>query len=81
MSKVEDRDQSPRRLLGVPYDFRRPTVQRARSRMWNRDDPHLLTPKTFGWGYDVNLYWLTHPAGFVHTRLSGSTGREEPRDT
>jgi hypothetical protein len=48
-------------FAGVPYDFRRPTVQRLKSRWWNPDDPRLFTPKTFGWGYDVNLYRLVHP--------------------
>ena len=43
------RQQGPRRLLGLPYDLRRPTSTRLRSRAWNPDDPHILTPKTFGW--------------------------------
>jgi hypothetical protein len=42
-------------LLGIPYDWRRPTVPRAKSRWWNPDDPRVLTPKTFGWGWDLNL--------------------------
>lgn len=44
------------KFLGVPYDWRRPTVARVKSRWWNPDDPRLFTPKSFGWGYDVNLY-------------------------
>jgi hypothetical protein len=43
------------RFLGVPYDWRRPTVARAKSRWWNPESRQLFTPKTFGWGYDVNL--------------------------
>jgi Family of unknown function (DUF5808) len=43
------------KFLGVPYDWRRPTVARVKSRMWNHDDPRLFTPKSFGWGWDVNL--------------------------
>jgi Family of unknown function (DUF5808) len=43
------------RFLGIPYDWRRPTVERARSRWWNPDDHRIFTPKTYGWGYDVNL--------------------------
>ena len=42
-------------FLGVPYDWRRPTVARAKSRLWNPDDPRLFTPKAFGWGWDINL--------------------------
>ncbi len=47
-------------FLGVPYDWRRPTGARALSRMWNPDDPRLFTPKSFGWGYDLNFYRLLH---------------------
>lgn len=44
------------RIVGlVPYDFRRPTLRRARSRWWNPSDPRLLTPRTFGVGWDVNV--------------------------
>ncbi len=39
----------------MPYDWRRPTVARIKERWWNRDEPRLLTPKAFGWGYDLNL--------------------------
>ena len=48
------------RFLGMPYDWRRPTVQRMKQRMWNPDDPRLLTPRAFGWGYDLNVYRLLH---------------------
>ena len=43
------------KFLGVPYDWRRPTLARAKSRWWNYDDHTIFTPKTYGWGYDVNL--------------------------
>jgi Family of unknown function (DUF5808) len=42
--------------LGIPYDWRRPTRQRIRERWWNPDDRRLMTPRAFGWGWDVNLY-------------------------
>lgn len=43
-------------ILGcVPYDFRRPTLRRAKSRWWNPRDPRLFTPRTFGVGWDVNV--------------------------
>ena len=41
--------------LGIPYDWRRPTVARAKSRWWNPRDRRLFTPKTFGWGWDINF--------------------------
>ena len=43
------------RFLGIPYDWRRPTVARTKSRWWNPDDPRLFTPKVYGWGWDINL--------------------------
>ncbi len=43
------------RFLGMPYDWRRPTVARYRARWWNPDDRRLFTPRAFGWGYDLNL--------------------------
>jgi hypothetical protein len=42
-------------FLGVPYDWRRPTAERFKSRWWNPDEPRLVTPRAFGWGYDLNL--------------------------
>ena len=48
-------------VLGVPYDLRRPTVSKLRSRWWNAEDPRIFTPKTFGAGWDINLYRLLHP--------------------
>jgi uncharacterized membrane protein len=43
------------KFLGIPYDWRRPTLDRARSRWWNPDDPRLFTPKVIGWGYEINF--------------------------
>jgi hypothetical protein len=73
MSPAGNREQSDKqqvpepqgRLLGMPYDIRRPTIARARARLWNSADRRLFTPKTFGWGYDVNFYWLAHPARYL----------------
>ncbi len=42
-------------FLGVPYDWRPPTVARVKSPWWNADDRRIFTPKSWGWGYDVNL--------------------------
>jgi hypothetical protein len=48
-------------LLGIPYDWRRPTAERVRSRMWNPEDRRLFPPKAYGWGWTVNFYWFVHP--------------------
>jgi Family of unknown function (DUF5808) len=43
-------------FLGVPYDWRfRGLFPRLKERWWNPADPRLFTPKTFGWGYDINF--------------------------
>ena len=39
----------------VPYDFRVPTLERARSRWCNPDDDRLFVPQVFGVGWTVNL--------------------------
>ena len=46
------------KILGVPYDFRRPTLARIRERMWNLDEPRVLVPRVFGIGYTINLATL-----------------------
>jgi hypothetical protein len=44
------------KFLGVPYDWRRPTWERYKSRWWNPKERRIITPRAFGWGYDFNLY-------------------------
>lgn len=56
------------RFARLPYDFRRLTAARARARWWNPDDHRILTPKAFGWGLDLNLYWIVHPVRFARAR-------------
>lgn len=70
MSDHHDTNQQEqsRRLAGLPYDLRRPTATRFRSRAWNPDDPRVFTPKTFGRGYGLNFYWLLHPRRPVQAR-------------
>lgn len=47
--------QSHGRLLGVPFEFRVPTLDRLRQRLWNPDDPRVLTPYVFGAGGIFNI--------------------------
>ncbi len=61
----------PKEFLGMPYDFRPPTAERTRSRMWTGEDPRLFPPKSFGWGYTINFYWIFHPRAWS-ARRSGS---------
>jgi hypothetical protein len=48
------------KLAGLPYDLRRPTVDRYKSRFWN-PTASLITRKAFGLGYTINFYRLFHP--------------------
>ncbi|MGI8417044.1 MAG: DUF5808 domain-containing protein [Nakamurella sp.] len=59
-----------KKLAGMEYDWRRPTTARIRSRAWNPDDPRMFTPKTFGWGFGLNFYWLVHPIKWMRARRS-----------
>jgi Family of unknown function (DUF5808) len=43
------------KFLGVPYDWRRPTAARVKSRWWNVNDRRIFTPKSWGWGFDINF--------------------------
>ena len=65
-----DHDEQPEQpgtgmLLGLPYDWRPPTWSRVKERAWNPLDHRLLTPKSFGWGYDINFYELLARIGIV----------------
>lgn len=39
----------------VPYEFRVPTIARARAHVWSPASRRILTPTTFGLGWSVNL--------------------------
>jgi hypothetical protein len=58
---------------GIPYDLRRPTAERAKSRLWNRNDHRLFPPKSFGAGWTINFYWLFHLVAYFKGR--GQTPR------
>lgn len=60
--------ESQGQVAGVPYDLRRPTVARTAARWWNPSDPRMFTPKAFGAGWDLNLYWLVHPVSYARAR-------------
>ena len=39
----------------LPYDFRRPTMQRVRDTFWAPTDPRLFMPRVYGLGWDINF--------------------------
>ncbi|MGD0448479.1 MAG: DUF5808 domain-containing protein [Candidatus Dormibacteria bacterium] len=67
-----DQDDGHGEWHGVPFDVRAPTVARNKSRYWNRDDPRFFTPKVYGAGWTVNVYWLTHLVTYFRRRGKGA---------
>ncbi|MGH7195256.1 MAG: DUF5808 domain-containing protein [Candidatus Saccharimonadales bacterium] len=55
------------KFLGIPYDWRRPTLARFKSRLWNRQAA-FITPRAVGWGYDLNFYAVFHPLKWRNNR-------------
>lgn len=56
MGKPRDQRRWHGLLFGwLPYDFRRPTEQRIRAAAWAPSNPHLMLPRAFGIGWDVNV--------------------------
>ena len=47
----------------VPYDFRLPTLDRARSRWWNPEDDRVFVPTVFGVGWTINFARLARFLG------------------
>lgn len=59
----------------VPYDFRMPTLDRVRERMWAPGDPHLVMPQVFGVGWTVNVGRVT---SLLQDKLSPSPPGDTP---
>ena len=53
-------------LFGIPYDFRRPTIERLRETFWNKDTTRVLVPQAFGMGWSINFYPLINPPTAEH---------------
>ena len=52
-------------LLGIPYSFSPPTVDRLKGRLWNPEDPRIFTPHIFGWGWSINFYQIGKRIGLI----------------
>jgi hypothetical protein len=63
--------EQQKKVLGLPYDWRRPTKARAKSRMWNSEEPRLFPPKSFGAGWTVNFYCLAHLPSYFANKKNG----------
>lgn len=58
--------QSHGKFVGVPFEFRFPTMHRIKKRMWNRDDPRLFTERPFGVGWTINFHEAGKRIGVVN---------------
>ena len=69
--------QSHGRMLGVPFEFRFPTVSRLRERLWNAEDPRIFTPHVFGVGWSLNGLQLLR---LLRGQRPGDGGDASPQD-
>jgi hypothetical protein len=68
-----DEVPEPQGHLGaLPYDLRRPTARRLKSRAWNPAEPRFFPPKSFGAGWAINFYWLFHLVKYFGQRSAAS---------
>ena len=61
MNKPEDEREWNGKVGPVPYDFRMPTISKAKALMWAPDADHYIAPRLFGVGWTLNygkLYTL-----------------------
>lgn len=42
-------------VFGVPYDFRKPTLERIETAVWSPEDPRILSSHVFGVGWTPNV--------------------------
>jgi hypothetical protein len=49
----------------VPYDFRPPTVERARATWWSPENGRVFVPQVFGVGWTLNLGRLARLIGLA----------------
>ncbi len=52
-------------LLGIPYNFERPTLSRVKQTIWNPSSNRLLVPHVYGWGFSPNFHALARRIGLV----------------
>jgi hypothetical protein len=70
LNKPESERHWHGRVVGVPYDFRFPTLQRFREAYWNPNNPRLFTDRVVGIGWAVNFAQLLPRLQEASRRLS-----------
>jgi hypothetical protein len=68
MDEHRQDDHKTGRFLGFPYDWRKPTWARMKSRAWNPEDHRIFTPKAYGWGLSINFYEIFRRLGLTGRR-------------
>jgi hypothetical protein len=49
------------RFMGLPYDWRPPTMDRVRKEWWDPSNRKVFVPKAYGWGYGINWAAVVRP--------------------
>ena len=60
------------RVLGVPYDWRKPTRERLKRGVWDPEQRRMFIPKVYGWGYGIDFYEVARRLGLVRQPRSGA---------
>jgi len=60
----------------IPYEFRPPTVERLRERLWNPEDPRIFTEHIFGVGWAINFYTLLQKLQMPREEPSAPTSED-----
>ncbi len=53
-------------IFGIPYDFRKPGIERLRETFWNKNTARVLVPQFSGMGWSINFYPLINPLPADH---------------
>jgi hypothetical protein len=69
-------------FLKVPFEFRVPTLQRIKERLWNPEESRVFTPRVFGIGWTLNFHRVLSLLGLVkRDGQEAARGElEEPED-
>ena len=68
------------RFLGVPFDWRVPSLGEVRQKLWNPADDRLFTPTTFGIGWVPNAHQLLQRLGYLGGGPRYATAIEDEPD-
>ena len=71
--------QSHGTYYNVPFEFRFPTVSRAKERLWNPNDHRIFTPSVFGVGWAVNFHEAGRRLGLIEATDDNEDSGAGPR--